>query len=97
MIISTVLLLALPAVVAALALRGEPWGQIARRIGPSLYLFVWPFIVWGSLKHRRWGKIPAAMLKHFRCPHCGYDLRRLPADPADGATTCPECGCSWRL
>jgi transcription initiation factor TFIIIB Brf1 subunit/transcription initiation factor TFIIB len=37
------------------------------------------------------------MLKHLRCPHCGYDLRGLAADPEDGATVCPECGCAWRL
>ena len=24
-------------------------------------------------------------------------LRGLPADEEDGATTCPECGCAWRL
>ncbi len=37
------------------------------------------------------------MLKHHRCPQCGYDIRLLPADAADGATVCPECGCAWRL
>jgi transcription initiation factor TFIIIB Brf1 subunit/transcription initiation factor TFIIB len=37
------------------------------------------------------------MLKHRRCPHCGYDIRGLPVDPQDGATVCPECGCAWEL
>jgi hypothetical protein len=37
------------------------------------------------------------MLKHRRCPHCGYDLRLLPIDSNDGATVCPECGCAWSL
>jgi hypothetical protein len=37
------------------------------------------------------------MLKFRRCPHCGYDLRLLPADPADSATVCPECGCAWLI
>ena len=81
----------------ALVLRGEPWGGIARRTGPTLYLLVWPFIVWGGMKRGRWGKIPAAMLKYFRCPHCGYDLRGLRVDSEDGTTACPECGCAWRL
>jgi len=33
-----------------------------------------------------------ALLKYPRCPHCGYDIRVLPADAAHGATACPECG-----
>ena len=37
------------------------------------------------------------MLKHLRCPHCGYDIRGLPTAPEDVATECPECGCAWRL
>jgi hypothetical protein len=37
------------------------------------------------------------MLKHRRCPHCGYDLSNLPTDPEDGVTGCPECGCAWML
>ncbi len=41
--------------------------------------------------------IVATMLKYRRCLHCGYDLRLLPVDAADGATVCPECGCAWRL
>ena len=43
------------------------------------------------------GNVMAAMLKHLRCPHCGYDIRELPVDPKDGATVCPECGCAWKL
>ncbi len=52
---------------------------------------------WIRLKRARFGNVAAAMLKHSRCPHCGYDLRLLPTDPEDGATVCPECGCAWRL
>jgi hypothetical protein len=52
---------------------------------------------WIALRSARHQKIGGAMLKHHRCPHCGYDLRMLPADGADGATVCPECGCAWRL
>jgi hypothetical protein len=57
----------------------------------------WALVFWLMAKRRRWGRIRRAMLKHLRCPHCGYDLRLLPADPADGATVCPECGCAWKL
>jgi hypothetical protein len=89
--------LALLGFAGALLVQGLSFREIVRRVGPFLYLLTMPFIVWGGLKGRRWGKIPAAMLKHFRCPHCGYDLRGLPADPVDGATVCPECGCAWRL
>ena len=62
-----------------------------------LYLCLLPWIVWFGIKRRRFGNIAPAMLKHRRCPHCGYDLRMLPADSADGATTCPECGCAWNV
>lgn len=42
-------------------------------------------------------QIRKVMLKHRRCPHCGYDLRLLPAASEDRATVCPECGCAWKL
>jgi hypothetical protein len=45
-------------------------------------------------RHR---KAPAVLLRHRRCPHCGYSLIGLPVDPADGATICPECACAWHL
>lgn len=64
-----------------------------------LLLSVWPWALffWLTAKRRRWGRIRRAMLRHLRCPHCGYDMRGLPTAPEDGATICPECGCAWRL
>jgi hypothetical protein len=62
-----------------------------------LYLCSIPWIIWFGIKRKRFGNVAAAMLKHLRCPHCGYDLRMLPTDSQDGATVCPECGCAWRL
>lgn len=56
-----------------------------------------PWVFWFNIKRSRFGKIAAAMLKHGRCPHCGYDLKNLPIDDSDGATVCPECGCGWRM
>jgi hypothetical protein len=53
-------------------------------------------IVWFFSRHGRLRRVCQILLKHLRCPHCGYDLRLLPHDPADGATVCPECGCAWR-
>lgn len=55
------------------------------------------FTCWISLRNARHQQIGNVMLQHRRCPHCGYDLRLLPTDPADGATVCPECGCAWHL
>ena len=52
---------------------------------------------WRSGRRARAKLVCAIMLQHLRCPHCGYDLRLLPVDPADGATICPECGCAWHL
>ncbi|UCG32544.1 MAG: hypothetical protein JSU68_12875 [Phycisphaerales bacterium] len=40
--------------------------------------------------------IRSAMLKHRRCPHCGYDLRGTPT-AADGNSICSECGCAWLI
>jgi hypothetical protein len=54
-------------------------------------------LVWFFSRSGRLGRVCKVMLKHLRCPHCGYDLRMLPTDPDDGATVCPECGCAWRL
>ena len=56
-----------------------------------------PWFAWYNSKRSRFGKVAALLLKRLRCPHCGYDLRMLPADPEDGATVCPECGCAWKL
>jgi len=55
------------------------------------------FVLWLVARQARSNRIQFAMLKFRRCPHCGYDLRLLPADPADGATVCPECGCAWLI
>lgn len=60
-------------------------------------LWVVPFALWIAACQLRSRRIRSVMLKHIRCPHCGYDLRMLQADPGDGATVCPECGCAWQL
>lgn len=68
----------------------------AKSVG-LLYLCSIPWIIWFGVKRKRFGNVAAAMLKHLRCPHCGYDIRGLPTDSEDGATVCPECGCAWKL
>jgi hypothetical protein len=50
-----------------------------------------------SARQQRLRRVRAVMLRHQCCPHCGYDLRGLPVDPADQATVCPECACAWEL
>jgi hypothetical protein len=52
---------------------------------------------WRSGRRARAERVRVIMLKHLRCPHCGYDIRGLPTDAEDGATVCPECGCAWQL
>jgi hypothetical protein len=54
-------------------------------------------IVWFFSRSGRLQRVCRILLGYCRCPHCGYDLRLLPADPRDGATVCPECGCAWKL
>jgi hypothetical protein len=67
------------------------------RIAAMIYFAAVPWIPWFRAKYLRFASIAPAMLKHGRCPHCGYDLRELPADEEDGATICPECGCVWKV
>ena len=69
--------------------------MISTIIGPTI---VFCFIVpWVTAREARVRRVRSVMLKHRRCPHCGYDLRGSPTDPKDAATTCPECGCAWLL
>jgi len=67
------------------------------KMSGALYVCSFPGIIWYGIKRKRFGNITSMMLKYVRCPHCGYDLRFLPADPTEGATVCPECGCTWQL
>jgi hypothetical protein len=79
------------------ALRGGLHDAPYAKFSGLLYLCSLPWIIWYGIKRKRFSNVAAAMLKHVRCPHCGYDLRFLPADQADEATVCPECGCAWQL
>ena len=54
-------------------------------------------VPWVAARQARLKRVRFAMLKHLRCPHCGYNLRGLPTAPEDHATVCPECGCAWLI
>ncbi len=56
-----------------------------------------PYGLWVGTRSARFQRIKKVMLKHKRCPHCGYDLQGLSTGESDGITTCPECGCGWCL
>jgi len=56
-----------------------------------------PFLAFRLARAKYVSRVVSVMLRHLRCPHCGYDMRMLPADPEDRATICPECGCAWKL
>ena len=60
-------------------------------------IWVCVFVLWVRARKVRHKRIGSIMLKHLRCPHCGYDIRGLPVDSQDDATVCPECGCAWVL
>jgi len=76
---------------------GVTFSTMRRKLFGLIVVAYGPIIVWSGAKRVRMQKVVRVMLKHLRCPHCGYDLRLLPVDPADGATVCPECGHAWRL
>ena len=94
---AAVFIVVVAGVVVSKHLAGTPWSVLLRRSVPLLYLFVLPFFVWGRAKKMRSSRIAAAMLKHGRCPHCGYDVGHASPDAFDGVTVCPECGCGWRI
>jgi hypothetical protein len=49
---------------------------------------------WIAARQQRLRRVRNVMLRHQRCPHCGYGLTGVPAND-DGTTTCPECACVW--
>ena len=79
--------------------KGGAWGVSERNMAIVLLAnyALGVGMVWWWARRKRLQRVCGTMLAHLRCPHCGYDLRLLPADGADGATVCPECGCAWRL
>jgi len=76
---------------------GAGLGEFVGRVGAFATVWAVPLVLWAMGRSVRSGRITDVMLDHRRCPHCGYDMRDLPVDPADGATICPECGCAWKL
>jgi hypothetical protein len=79
--------------------RGAPVDRVERVLWPlNLAVFALGAIqFWRSGQRARQKRVCTIMLKHRRCPHCGYDLRGLPTDPGDQVTICPECGSAWRF
>ena len=88
-------------IVGAVYWFSSPAGRagLGRAFEPALYP-VWISAimvpVWANYR-RRMARMRGVMLKHQRCPHCGYNLRGTPAHPDDGVTICSECGCAWRV
>ncbi len=79
------------------------WTELADNLADPAYfsigaylMFVLPWTILAE-KRKRKHKTFAVLLKHRRCPHCGYSLQGLAVDPVDGATVCPECACAWKL
>lgn len=79
--------------------RGTPLGSLERNVVVILVanFALGTCIIWWWARRNRMTRIRTIMLKHLRCPHCGYDIRGLPVDPQDDVTVCPECGCAWLL
>jgi len=75
------------------------WDPVLIAFGVAYFVtpFLTVYLGFRKAKRRRWEAICRVMLRHLRCPHCGYDIRGLPVDEVDGATVCPECGCAWSL
>jgi hypothetical protein len=55
------------------------------------------YATWAYGRRARRPRVIPVMLRHRRCPHCGYDIRDLTPDGRSGATICPECGSAWNL
>lgn len=76
---------------------GDLLGVLQQRAPVFIGVGAGLFFTWLMASQIRSRRTQAVMLKHRRCPHCGYDIRGLPTDPDDGATICPECGCACQL
>ena len=72
-------------------------GHLAGDGTPLAYLWITPFVIWMAMCRPHVSRLGRALLRRRRCPHCGRDLRGLPAEAEDHATVCPECRCAWRL
>ncbi len=79
--------------------RSSGWGLVEILFALAQFAFMFGAFIgtWIWAKRARFGRIHLIMLKHRRCPHCGYNLRLLPTDPEDQTTVCPECGCAWLI
>ena len=73
------------------------FGRFARSLAPFGAIWVAPYGLWMGTRGVRFQRTTSVMLRHRRCPHCGYDLHGLRTDEDDGATVCPECGAAWKL
>ena len=83
--------------VAVAIIRPLAPGSTVRYLLPLSASLAFLYLLWIVARRIRSRRVIEIMLEYLRCPHCGYDLRLLPSDPADGATVCPECGCAWML
>ncbi|UCG16523.1 MAG: zinc ribbon domain-containing protein [Phycisphaerales bacterium] len=95
-----VLLFLVTIVIRKSIMRGGLRPDSVERVLWPLILLSYSFAAWRLWHNARRGRsvrVQSVMLEHLRCPHCGYDIRGLPADAEDGATVCPECGFAWRL
>ena len=75
------------------------WDPVLIAFGVAYFVtpFLTVYLGFRKAKRMRWEAICRVMLRHLRCPHCGYDIRGLPTDTVDGVTVCPECGSAWSL
>ena len=73
------------------------FGKFVRSLAPFGAIWVAPYGLWMGTRGVRFQRTTSVMLRHRRCPHCGYDLHGLRTDEDDGATVCPECGSEWNL
>ena len=96
--------LALVGVTASVLIEGRnAWDDLVKvatnpaLIAPNMVWVIWLPAAFVQRRRSQRKRVTAIMLKHRRCPHCGYSLLGLPVDPSDGATVCPECAGAWRL
>ena len=93
---------AVGALVVSIAVEGgAAWRDFVGSLtltGPAVLLMLCAGVVVPVVLARRsrLARSCEVLLRHGRCPHCGYRIAEVAADPATGHTVCPECGCAWR-
>ncbi|GMV27733.1 MAG: hypothetical protein AMXMBFR58_37640 [Phycisphaerae bacterium] len=101
--LAVLIVLAIAGIAIDIAIEGQAaWNDLVKSLaftGPAVLLMLAagvaaPLVV---ARRARLKGTRAALLRHGRCPHCGYGIAGVPVDAGTGHTICPECSSAWHV